>query len=55
VIREGLRPFLESDADVWEMGADGRYKHRNPSRGKSKHVQTQLLETLAGKSPRNGR
>ena len=55
VIREGLRPFLEPDADVWEMGADGRYKHRNPSRGKSKHVQTQLLETLAGKSPRNGR
>jgi len=54
VIREGLRPFLESDADVWEMGADGRYKHRNPSRGKAKHAQTHLLETLAGKSPRNG-
>ena len=54
VIREGLKPFLEPDADVWEMGADGRYKHRNPSRGKAKHAQTQLLETLAGKSPRNG-
>ena len=55
VIREGLKPFLEPDADVWEMGADGRYKHRNPSRGKAKHAQTQLLKTIAGNSPRNGR
>jgi polyphosphate kinase len=54
VIREGLKPYLERNSDVWEMSADGHYKHRRSSRGKTPHAQTELLEALAGKSPRNG-
>lgn len=50
VIREGLKPFLTRNIDVWEMSADGRYRHRKNTRGKTPHVQNQLLEALAGKS-----
>ena len=50
VIREGLKVCLESNIDTWEMGADGQYKHRRNQRGKTPHLQTQLLETLTGKS-----
>ena len=51
VIREGLKPFLARDIDVWEMSADGSYKHRRTARSRTPHVQTQLLATLAGKAP----
>ena len=51
VIREGLKACLDRDIDVWEMGADGQYKHRRNNRGKTPHVQTRLLEALTGKSP----
>jgi polyphosphate kinase len=54
VIREGLNPYLERTSDAWEMSADGHYKHRRLHRGQTPHAQTQLLEMLAGKSPRNG-
>ena len=54
VIREGLQPYLERDTDVWEMSADGHYKHRKASHGKTPHAQIQLLVELAGKVPRNG-
>jgi polyphosphate kinase len=51
VIREGLKPFLETNSDVWEMSADGLYKHRKLIRGKTPHVQTLLLSALTGKAP----
>jgi polyphosphate kinase len=51
VIREGLKACLDRRIDVWEMGADGQYKHRKNARGKTPHVQTRLLEALTGKSP----
>ncbi|MCE9642566.1 MAG: polyphosphate kinase 1 [Betaproteobacteria bacterium] len=50
VIREGLKPFLARNIDAWEMSADGHYRHRKNARGKTPHVQNQLLEALAGKS-----
>ena len=51
VIREGLKPFLARNIEAWEMSADGRYKHRKNARGRTPHVQAQLLEGLAGKPP----
>ena len=49
VIREGLRPCLERNIDVWEMNADGQYKHRKGPR--NAHPQNLLLALMAGKSP----
>jgi polyphosphate kinase len=44
VMREGLKPFLARDADVWEMGSDGQYRHR---KGRRISPQKTLLEALA--------
>jgi polyphosphate kinase len=51
VINEGLKACLDGAIEMWEMGADGQYKHRKSSRGKTPHVQAQLLDALAGVSP----
>jgi len=44
VIREGLKPFLARDADVWDMAADGQYRRR---KGRRVSPQKILLESLA--------
>jgi polyphosphate kinase len=49
VIRDGLKPYLERNSDVWEMSADGHYKHRKAAHGKRPHAQAQLLEALVTK------
>lgn len=50
VIREGLRPYLSSNIQAWEMEASGQYKRRKGRRGKRGHAQQLLLDMLAVKS-----
>ena len=51
VINEGLRPYLEDNAQAWEMGEDGGYRLRAPRRGKPTSAQDALLGMLALKQP----
>jgi polyphosphate kinase len=47
VLREGLRPYLSDNSQVWEMDADGNYRLRR-SRGRlPRSAQEQLLAMLA--------
>jgi len=45
VIREGLKPYLARDVDVWEMKASGEYERR---KGRHGSVQSALLAVFAG-------
>ncbi len=47
VIREGLLPYLEDNAQAWTMHADGGYELLSPRRGRRRAAQEELLATLA--------
>jgi polyphosphate kinase len=47
VIREGLQPYLDDNAQAWEMSADGVYERSKPRRGRRRSAQEELLFTLA--------
>ncbi len=47
VIREGLLPYLEDNAQAWTMHADGGYELLAPRRGRRRAAQEELLATLA--------
>ena len=51
VINEGLKPYLEDNAQAWEMDQDGRYQLKTGRRGKPLVAQDMLLELLALKRP----
>jgi len=51
VINEGLKPYLEDNAQAWEMDQDGRYQLKTGRRGKPLVAQDTLLELLALKRP----
>jgi polyphosphate kinase len=48
VLREGIRPYLNDNAQAWLMDANGHYRRRAPRRGARRIVaQVDLLRTLA--------
>ena len=46
VLNEGLKPYLEDNAEAWLLGADGAYQP--PKAGGDRSAQRLLLGTLAG-------
>jgi polyphosphate kinase len=50
VIEEGLKPYLEDNADAWEMDVSGRYKRRLPRGREALSAQSALLDRLASQS-----
>ena len=47
IMREGIKPYLEDNAQAWQMHADGHFKRRKRGRGAAHCAQVQLLKTLA--------
>jgi polyphosphate kinase len=47
VIEEGLKPYLDDNAQAWEMDANGRYKRRIPRGRRAVSAQSSLLGQLA--------
>jgi polyphosphate kinase len=48
ILREGLRPYLNDNAQAWLMDGDGNYRLRSPRRGARRIVaQSDLLDRLA--------
>lgn len=47
VVAEGLRPYLDDNAQAWIMGEDGQYTCRTPGRAKAYSAQEHLLGFLA--------
>ena len=50
VIEEGLEPYLEDNAEAWEMDGNGRYKRRMPRGRLGVSAQGALLERLASQT-----
>ncbi len=48
VIREGLLPYLEDNAQAWVMKADGTYERLQPRRARRRAAQEELLALLRG-------
>ncbi len=52
VLREGIRPYLNDNAQAWLMDANGHYRPRAPRRGARRIVaQADLLRKLADEAP----
>jgi polyphosphate kinase len=48
VVEEGLRKYLDDNAQAWEMDADGRYERAKPAKSEPAHcAQIELLQELA--------
>jgi len=47
VIREGLKPYLEDNAQAWDMQADGSFRRAKRAGGKPRCAQVALLKLLA--------
>jgi polyphosphate kinase len=48
VIREGLQPYLDDNAQAWVMNPDGGYERLRPRKGgRRRSAQEELLFTLA--------
>jgi polyphosphate kinase len=47
VIREGLRPYLDDNAQAWLMDGEGGYRRAKASRGKRYSAQEELLSLLS--------
>jgi polyphosphate kinase len=48
VIDEGLKVYLQDNAQAWEMDGDGHYSNKGPRRAAPKCAQVELLKQLAG-------
>jgi polyphosphate kinase len=46
VIREGLKTYLEDNAQSWVMDHEGHYRRLKPKRGQVKAAQEELLSIL---------
>ena len=44
---EGLKPYLDDNAQSWEMRSDGTYVRRKRGRGRKRSAQAELLALLA--------
>jgi len=47
VVAEGLKPYLEDNAQAWDMQPDGSFKRAKKGRAKAKCAQMVLLKSLA--------
>ena len=47
VIREGLKPYLDDNAQSWIMDGDGGYRRMKPKRGARNAAQEELLSLLS--------
>ena len=47
VVSEGLKPYLEDNAQAWDMQPDGTFKRAKKGKGKGKSAQLTLLKALA--------
>jgi polyphosphate kinase len=47
VVAEGLKPYLEDNAQAWDMQPDGSFKRAKKGRAKGKCAQMVLLKALA--------
>jgi len=48
VLKEGLRTYLEDNAQAWELRPDGSWERLSPGRAKPRPAQGVLLERIAG-------
>jgi len=48
IMKEGIQPYLDDNAQAWIMQPDGGFKRRKPGRSKRQCAQVGLLKTLAG-------
>ncbi len=47
IMKEGIQPYLDDNAQAWLMQPDGGFKRRKRGRGKAQCAQVALLKTLA--------
>jgi polyphosphate kinase len=47
VVAEGIKPYLEDNAQAWQMQPDGSFKRRERGNGKARCAQVDLLKKLA--------
>jgi polyphosphate kinase len=47
IVSEGLKPYLDDNAQSWEMRPDGTYARRKRGRGRKRAAQAELLALLA--------
>ena len=48
IMKEGIQPYLDDNAQAWIMQPDGGFKRRKPGRSKRQCAQVGLLKHLAG-------
>jgi polyphosphate kinase len=46
IMREGIKPYLEDNAQAWQMHADGSFKRHKRGRGKGHCAQVELMKAL---------
>ncbi|MBL8512269.1 MAG: polyphosphate kinase 1 [Betaproteobacteria bacterium] len=46
VITEGLQPYLQDNAQTWEMDGDGQYTRKKPARTSARRAAQELLLTM---------
>ena len=49
ILREGIKPYLEDNAQAWAMQPDGSFKRLRRGRGKRRCAQVELLKQLASR------
>jgi polyphosphate kinase len=47
VVAEGLKPYLDDNAQAWDMQPDGTFKRAKRASGKAKCAQVLLMKALA--------